>query len=231
MVIPNDALFTGEQMMPFRTFLMIFATILTVAGAGPALATDQAARQEPEKTGELPLKSDNPYLVKLDLRSKEFAQKLGGEELKHLYHVRESFGATQAVKIVRRDVLAAVKACSKANPGLKKPMGERFASWAASVDPVVQNKEAEIESAITAQTYTKPGEIRNYLKLIEQTADYANKQIDKQIVTTPEACESLMKSMDKPEKVVTDLVADMTLAPWPPKPEPDGARKKATVPN
>jgi hypothetical protein len=110
-------------------------------------------------------------------------------------------------------------------------MNERFSSWTATVDPAVKTKEAEIESAILAQAYVKPKEIWDYLKLIEQTADYANRQIDKQIVTTPEACGGLLQSMDKTEKVVTDLVAGMALVPWPPEQTPESAGEKTPAPN
>ncbi len=210
-----------------------FFTIIMGSAMMPAsaLSADSAVQKDQKEEKISAPKADNPYLAEFDKRSKQFARELGGEELKHLYHVRESVGATKAVKIVRRDVSAAVKACGEANPDLKTPMNERFASWTAAVDPVVESKEAEIKSAIDEQTYAKPKEIRDYLNLIEKTADYANKQIDKEIVTTQEACDSLMKSMDKTEKVVTGLIAELKLVPWPPKEGPENTEKKESVPD
>jgi hypothetical protein len=219
-------------MMFLKSLLIAFFSITITIAAVPAaaVAADKAV-QEKKAEDHTALKTDNPYLSKFEQKSKQFATELGGEELKHLYHIRESFGAIQAIKIVRRDVSSAVKACGKANPDLKASMNERFSSWTATVDPAVKTKEAEIESAILAQTYTKPKEIKDYLKLIEQTADYANRQIDKRIVTTPEACNGLLQSMDKTERVVTDLVADMALVPWPPEQTSESAGEKAATPD
>lgn len=203
----------------------VFA-LMAVSFPVPVLAADKVAEEEKQKEPE-----GNPYLAEFEKRSRQIAKELNGEELKHLYHVRETFGAVKAVKIVRRDVSAAVDACGEANPDLKKPMNKRFSAWAAAVDPVVKEKEAEIEKAISTQTYAKPKEIHDYLGLIEKTTDHANQQIDKNIVTTKEACTSLMKSMDKTEKVVTSLVADMKLVPWPPVPAPDPAGKIESTPH
>jgi len=193
--------------------IRIVLPLMLVLMAAPVMAaTDPVAPEQAEAV----LKNENPYFEKMKEKSEELGKKLGEPELRHLYFIREGFGITRAVKMVRRDVGNAVKACGKDNPDMKPDMEGRYSEWTKAVDPVLAEQEAAIDTAVKAQNYVKPKEIKDYLKLIEQTADYANDNIDKRIVTTPEACESLLKSMDKTQKVVSDLVAGIKLQPWPP---------------
>jgi hypothetical protein len=176
---------------------------------------------------------DNPYLSQIEKKTEELGAKLNKQAQEHLYYVREGFGVTRVIGIVRSDVDAAVKACGKANPDMKADIEAQFAAWKAEVDPVVKEKEKNIEAAINEQTYLKPKEIKDYLKLIELAGQHANQDLDKQIVTTPEKCKDLMESMDDTQAVVSKLLGDMKLLPWPPKDGPaDGqADSKASVPN
>ena len=217
---------------PIMTTLFCMGLFFSLIGlsADPALS-DPAPEKQVKAEAALP---ENPYLAKIEAKTKELGEKLQKPEVEHLYFIREGFGVTRAVKVVRRDVSAAVKACAKANPDMKDPIQKRFDEWAGMVDPVLAAKEKEIDAAVTGQTYAKPKEIKDYLKLIEQAADHANKSIDKQIVTTPDACESLQRSMDKTQEIVSELLSDVELLPWPP--EEDEADKKEnagkmTLPN
>ncbi len=169
-------------------------------------------------------------LAKLEKRSRELAETLDEDALKHLFHIRETFGSTRAVKVVRGDVQNAVKACGTANPDMKSAMDGRFSAWMASVDPVVKAKEKDIDAAIAAQTYMKPKEIKDYLKMIERAANNVDKDITKVPVTTSEACDGLLKSMDSTETVLTELIKGMELVPWPPVIE-EKPVQKITVPN
>lgn len=207
---------------------IVLPLTLVLMMASPALAATDPVTPESAEAAKV-LKSENPYFEKMKEKNAELSKKLGEPELKHLYFIREGYGITRAVKMVRHDVGDAVKACGKDNPDMKPDMEGRFEEWTKAVDPVIEGKEAAINTAIEGQTYAKPKEIKEYLKLIEQTAEYANKNIDKQIITTPEACESLLKSMDKTQKVVSDLIAKIELQPWPPLESDDGNKKSPPV--
>lgn len=217
----------------FVLSMMITAALWSLAL--PVLSSSPAQAQEAttpvtapaEKTAPTP--PADPALAKLEKRSIELVDSLKEEELKHLFHIRESFGSTRAVKVVRGDVQNAVKACASANPEMKEKMEGRFAAWSGSIDPVVKAKEKETDAAIAAQTYLKPKEIKDYLKMIEKAADNVDKDITKVPVTTVEACEGLLKSMDNTEVVLTELIKGMALAPWPPVAEEPAP--KITPPN
>lgn len=201
-----------------RIFAAFFAATLII-GSLSAFAADENSKIPPPidpAKMELMAKA-NPYIPKLDKKSREIGAKLTRQQLDHLYHLREGFGTLRAVSMVRRDVGNAVKACAKANPEIRDGIQKQFSDWTNAVDPIVTEKEHAIDVAVDAQTYAKPKDIRDYLKLIEQTADYANRNIDKEIVTTPEACNKLSTSMDKTQDVVSKLLAEMEILPWPPK--------------
>ncbi|GEM_PF-1644037 len=191
---------------------MKFRSVLVPAVALCVMLPAVAAVAATEKTAP---GLDNPYLPKIEKATTDLGDKLDKNALKHLYYVREGFGATRAVMLVRRDVDAAVKACGKANPDMKGDLDAEFSKWTSEVDPIVKQNETMINRAIAEQTYIKPKEINDYLKLIQQAGEYANKEIDKQIVTTPEACASLEKSMDKTRTAVSKLLSEMKLLVWP----------------
>lgn len=191
---------------------MKFRSVLVPAVALCVMLPAVAAVAATEKTAP---GLDNPYLPKIEKATTDLGDKLDKNALKHLYYVREGFGATRAVMLVRRDVDAAVKACGKENPDMKGDLDAEFSKWTSEVDPIVKQNETMINRAIAEQTYIKPKEINDYLKLIQQAGEYANKEIDKQIVTTPEACESLEKSMEKTRTAVSKLLSEMKLLVWP----------------
>lgn len=191
---------------------MMFRSVFVSAVALCVMLPAAAAMAATEKTAP---GLDNPYLPKIEKATNDLGDKLDKNALKHLYYVREGFGATRAVMLVRRDIDAAVKACGKANPDMKADIDQEFAKWTGEVDPIVKQNETMINRAIADQTYIKPKEIHDYLKLIQQAGEHANKVIDKQIVTTPEACESLEKSMDRTRTAVSKLLSEMKLLVWP----------------
>ncbi len=190
-----------------RLLLVSAVAVLMTPYAGAFAATDDVAPGGVD--------TDNPYLPQIEKVTKDLGARLDQDALKHLYYVREGFGSTRAVMLVRRDVEAAVHACAKANPDMKDAINQEFLQWTNEVDPIVKQNNSMIDQAIEEQTYAKPKEIHNYLTLISQAGEYANKKIDKQIVTTPQACESLKDSMDRTRATISKLLSEMKLLVWP----------------
>ena len=216
-----------------RILAALFAVSLLL-GTAPAIAAEDATAETAnavETQSKPSSASTNPYIDRLDKKSKEIGSKLQPKELEHLYYIREGFGVLRAVFMVKRDVGTAVKACARDNPALRDGIEKRFADWSAAVDPVMTEKQNTIDAAINGQTYIKPKEIKDYMKLIEQAADYANRSIDKQVITTPEACNNLAASMDRTQDVVAKLLGELTVKPWPPVDDDSDAEKPVTTPN
>lgn len=210
------------SLLPLLTVVMLAFVPLSYAATDDKDAAMEKAAQDEIAQG------NNPHLSKLVAKAKELGENLDRMALAHLYTMREAYGVLRAVEIVRRDVDVAVKACGKANPDMRKAMNDRFTVWTGKIDPVVEAKQAEIDIAIRQQDYAMSKDINDYFKLIRQTAEYANRNIDKQVITTPEACTSLLESMDRTEDVVATLLADIVLLSWPPEPE---APRQTQIPN
>lgn len=214
--------------MSLKKSLLLLSALMIISV--PALAVEEPSKVPPLDKEKLErLGKTNPYIPKRETKAHEIASKIDEPALKHLYVLREGFGNLRAVTMVQRDVGTAVTACGKVNPEMKESMDQRFAKWNSTVDPVVREKENLIDDAIKTQTYVKPKEIKDYLKLIEQSAQHANRMEDKQIVTTPEACQGLLDSMDRTEETVAKVLSQITVLPWPPAPEP--APVPVTTPN
>jgi hypothetical protein len=208
--------------------LMMVGTVL----AAPAHADAKKKEAAMEKAAQDIIEDgSNPHLAKLEETSRAIGEKLDKFALAHLYTMREAYGVLEAVRIVRRDVDNAVKACAKDNADLKTDITDRFKSWAVKVDPVVKDKQGAIDAAIKTQTYMKPKEINDYFALIRKTAEHANRAIDKQIITTPEACKGLIRAMDQTEEVVQTLLADISLLPWPPEEGGDSSKAPKNAEN
>lgn len=220
-------------MTQIRILAALFSVFLLL-GVVPAVAAEDATAETTpaaeSQTKPSPA-SSNPYIARLDKKAKEIGSKLQPKELEHLYYIREGFGVLRAVYMVKRDVGIAVKACARDNPALRDGIEKRFTDWNAAVEPVMTEKQNVIDAAINGQTYIKPKEIKDYMKLIEQAADYANRSIDKQVVTTPEACNNLAASMDRTQDVVAKLLGELTVKPWPPVDDGSDAEKPVTTPN
>ncbi len=127
------------------------------------------------------------------------------------YVMRNKHGVIRSVRIVRRDVGNAVKACGKENPDLKKPMRDRFKQWEEAVVPVLDLADKFFKEEIETQQIVHPGDFRHVLKLNDKAYTYGEKQIEKQVVTSKEACEGLLESMDRTEDKMVELLQDMLL--------------------
>jgi hypothetical protein len=54
--------------------------------------------------------------------------------------------------------------------------------------------------------------VKTYLNLVDKSAEYADSKIEKNIITTPEACGSLLESMDQTGPTMAQLLDSIT---WP----------------
>ena len=79
-----------------------------------------------------------------------------------------------------------------------------------------------LQKAIDTQTYTQPAKIRGYFKALDDAALYAEKKFDKRVITTEDACKSLLQSMDGTEENVAGIMSELKV-PGEKKAAPDGA--------
>jgi hypothetical protein len=201
-----------------------------VVPADPAPATDKKpAPEKAEKADPMvqELRSaENPHVAKVEQKARELIAPLSQGQMKDLFLLREGYGLIRSVEIVQRDIGRAVRLCGEDNPDLKEPMAARFRKWTDTVSPVLKDKMSTLQKAIDTQSFAKPDKIRGYFKALDDAATYAEKKFDKRVVTTPDACKSLLQSMNGTEKEISGIMSDLEVPQFSPAPAHDGAADK-----
>jgi hypothetical protein len=183
------------------TFLMI---LLTAFGSGAAWAADEKKQAAEAQAKSTPITewvaAENKLIDTLSQKDKEA-----------FYVMRNKHGILRSVRVVSRDVGKAVKACGKANPDMKKTMDGRFTDWKNAVHPILDTAEKFLNEEIDAQKVVFPSDFRYILKMNDKAFEFSEKQIEKEPVTSAEACRSLLDSMDRTEDDLIELLQDALL--------------------
>lgn len=183
------------------TLLMIF---LIAFGSTTANAADDKKQAGSKAVESTPITewvaAENKLIDTLPQKGKEA-----------FYVMRNKHGILRSVRVVSRDVGKAVKACGKANPDMKKTMDGRYADWKGAVHPILDTAEKFLNEEIDAQKVVFPSDFRYILKMNDKAFEYSEKQIEKEPVTSAEACQSLLDSMDRTENDLIELLQDALL--------------------
>lgn len=194
-----------------KSFLMamVLAASILVPGA-------QAAGESGKKAA-----TDNPHLLKAQEQARAIAGSFSEAEIRDLAQIRDAFGLVRSVQVVKRDVVRAVGQCGKANPEMKGFMEAGLKSWDQAVSAAVDPRDKEIKTIIRDGRFKKPKEVEAFLESLDKAAQFAENKLDKRVVTTPEACTGLAKSMDETQDVITSKMGEIKLpAPRPEEAEP-----------
>jgi hypothetical protein len=128
-----------------------------------------------------------------------------------VFILRNKYSTVRVIEVVERDIANAVKSCGKENPDMKSKMEGRFKQWKEAVNPVIDTAKKQLESDIANQTIVDVGEFKKVLKLNDEAYKYSEKQITKTPVSTKEACNSLLASMDDTESDMIKLLQQILL--------------------
>ncbi len=159
-------------------------------------AEEKAAEKKEEAKIPDGIKKHQEASQKVFEQTKKIAEGLSPEEQKHFFILYNNYNMIGTVKMVQGDVGKAVKACGESNPDMKDKMDARFKTWNEAIEPVVKESEGHAENMVIAQEYAKPKEIKAIFKGLDETRVLANAQVEKTPVTTKEACEYLLNTMD-----------------------------------
>jgi hypothetical protein len=130
-----------------------------------------------------------------------------------IYILRQKHSIIRVIGIVERDIGAAVKSCSKANPDMKGDIETRFTDWKNAVKPVVTTARKNLNQEIEKQEIVSTKEFKRVLKLNDDAFEYTDKRTTKNPVSERAACESLMASMNDTEDKMVKLLQDTLLPP------------------
>ena len=211
----------------FLKFFMAFLLVLAVpalAAEGekaekaekPAAVQDKASEQTQEKAPaaqETDKASENPYRAQIGTMARELAKSFNKDQALALAQIRNGFGMIRAVHLVEGDVSKAIAACGKTNPDMKGEMDARFEKWSTNINPLLKKSQADMDTTLKAAGFPDGEKVKAYLDLIDKAAQYSDSKIEKNVITTPEACGSLLKSMDDTEPTMTSLLQSIVWVP------------------
>ena len=138
--------------------------------------------------------------------AEEFSKDLDKRSKRHFTVLYSNYNLIKVVEAVRDSVDKAIDACGEANPDMKEGLDTRFKEWKTAVKPAMTEADNNVNNMLLAQEYAKPREIKKFFKLIDKARKQQEKEVEKVPVTTPEACEGLLKRMDGTQAQMVKLL-------------------------
>jgi hypothetical protein len=129
-----------------------------------------------------------------------------------IFILRNKHSMMKVTRVVEGDIENAVESCGKHNPDIKDKMEGRFKQWQSAVNPILESAEKQLDKDIDAQKIVDAGDFEDVLDLHDEAYEEGEKQTVKQPVTTKEACEGLLASMDGTEDNMIQIL-QQTLLP------------------
>lgn len=125
--------------------------------------------------------------------------------------LRNKHSVIRTLWVVHRDIKNAVKACGQNNKDLKKPMQERLKDWENAVLPILSEAEKLLKTEVKEQEAFHASDYNHVIDLNDKAFKFSESKIQKTPITTQEACESLLASMDETEDNLVSILQDMLL--------------------
>lgn len=177
--------------------------ILCVFISFPVLA-EEAKKNEEEKVADTPI-------TQWMAAESEVVEALDNQDKESYFIMRNKYGLIRAIRVVKQDVGNAVQECGQANPDMQDNMNARFDAWTDSVDPILIKADAFLKQEIKEQTIVEGRVLRKMLDLNDEAYDFQQAAIEKTVITTPEACQGLLESMDNSEEDMLRLMRGILL--------------------
>lgn len=195
--------------------LAAITALLSGALAAPARPFAQEKAPPPAKT---PIDALRDYTI-------EMIDGMDEEQLRYIYEIRTRHGIGRAVDVVRRDIGNAVEQCGRKHPEMKTGLTGSFDAWKKAIEPLLEDSRASLKDAIANQKFVAPAKIDKLLSLVDKAGKYTEEQVEKEIVTTKEACTTLLNSMSDTRENLSRLLRE-TLSSVPVPAPPATEEKK-----
>jgi hypothetical protein len=200
-----------------RKFLFVFA-LIAFTFLTPALA--QAQEKAPAASAEKPAKVDlrnkadgpppGPLKDWIDAEN-ALIDRLSDKDKESFLLMRMKYAYISAVRVAERDIGNAVKSCGEKNPGIKGKMEARFKQWQGAVNPILDTADKGLERELKNQKIVDVKQAKHVFKLHKDAYEDGEKKVTKTPITTEEACEGLLESMDDTEDNMISLLQDTLL--------------------
>ncbi len=183
-----------------RIFLL--GILLFCLGSFPAIAEEKKEKEKYAKATPITewIDSENHLLGTLQRKGQEV-----------FFVLRNKHSVIRTIRVVRRDVKNAVKACGKNNKELKASMETRFKEWESAILPILDTAEKFLKTELKEQEVFHVSDYDHVMKLNDDAYKFSESKIQKSPVTTKEACEGLLKSMNTTEDKLVGLLQEVLL--------------------
>ncbi len=188
------------RIVPILSFL-IFAFLAT-----PVMAQEKSETKTDTK--KLPVSA--PVQKWIDAENNLIAPLNEGQK-ETIFILRNKHSVIRAIGVAKRDIGNAIKSCGAKNPDMKQEMNDRFSQWKNAVDPIIKTAQKQFKADVNAQKIVKPSDFLNVMALNDKAFDYDDKKIQKIPVTTKEACQGLLDSMNDTEDNMVQLLRQTLL--------------------
>ncbi len=193
-------------MYRFQLRPLIFSfslTLIMAMGGGYTWAQDEKA--------EAPIvKKERKALIEMERYTGDLLSGLTPDQAQYLYEIRVSFGHIYSVGIATDQVKEAVKACSDNNPDLKEPMQTRYKEWNGAITDEKNKADKALKDAIKRQPFRPAARVNTLLKKVDAAFKERDALVERVPVSSPEACQRLLESMDDTQEQMVDFMQETT---------------------
>jgi hypothetical protein len=197
--------------MTFKLLSFLIA-LFSICLSYPVVAQDEAEKraEENQQKVEQEIEKETPITKWIDSEN-EVLNSLSKESQQVFFILRNKHSMMRSVDIVKRDVKNAVQKCSDKNVDMAEDMQTRYKKWSESIDPILNDAQEFLELELKEQQFFDVADYRRVVKMNDDAYEFSESKVKKQIVTTPEACQNLLESMDRTEEQLIDILQDALL--------------------
>ncbi len=191
----------------------LLSSFVVLALTAPAVAQDKPKEEKVESVLKVkePKKAVSTPLKKWIDAENAMIDPLADVDKESIFILRNKYSIMRAVHVVKEDIGVAVKSCGSNNPDMKKEMDDRFSQWKSAVDPILNTAKKQLDKDIENQTIVDKKQFKEVLKLNDAAYDDGESKVTKKPVSSKEACEGLIDSMDRTEDDMIELLQETLL--------------------
>ena len=178
-------------------FMFVMLFMVTFMASSAAIAKTEQAKETP--------------ITKWIAAENKMIDSLPQENQKVFFVLRNKHSVIRSVKMVSRDVENAVKSCAKENEEIAAEIKSRFSEWENAVNPILKDAEKFLAKELKEQEAFHTSDYKKITKLNDKAFNFSEKQIKKTPVTSLKSCKGLLKSMNKSEDKLVNLLQDILL--------------------
>jgi|GEM_PF-3387052 len=202
------------QMTILPTILLVLSFILSfslpVSAQEKSKEDVKKLAEENKKKVEAEIEKDTPITEWVSSEN-ALLKRLAKPNQQTFFIFRNKHSVIRVVETVRRDVGNAVKACGAENKDMAEPMNKRFSDWKKAVESILKDAEKFLALELKEQEAFHISDYKHIMKLNDKAYAFSDAQVQKTPVTTVEACQGLLDSMDRTEESLVNLLQDVLL--------------------